>query len=1492
MSVNKKEQEMFRLTYAIDGKPCFAEMVAKGARLEGLFRPSMPHCTFDGWGEVPARMPAHDLTLEGHFTKEIFRVIFAAGVEQYGVFEMPAGCPVPLPPTPKREGCEFIRWEGFHGVMPAENRTFEAVFTPRVYRVTYAIDDTYFLHINCPCGEKFPVLPPPRKANHIFSGWSEIPEIMPAGDVTVTGHFEEQRFKLTRVVDGTVFSEEYLPHGAVIDKKAKPVQEGYYFSGWRKLPDTMPAHDVEVVASMYPARYRVDYVINGKIINSIYVPFGERIPTETVEEKTGKLFSGWEDLPPVMPAHDIAVHGTISSILYRLSFMVNGEEIDRREIAEGDPIPADVDLPPKAGQAFVGWEHAPETMPAHDLTLNAVYAAVQSRYVFMIDGKVYSDVTPAASEELVMPEPPKKRGKPFGGWSSAEQNPRTGVTTYYGSYSSATTHRVTYMLQDEVVGEETLRTGAKLHPPMPDEDETYEFLGWDELPLVMPPNDLVVYGTVRQLKYTLEFEVDGEIVYSMTMDAGQEIACPSLAAREGYTFAGWQDVPAVMPREDLTIHGSFRIRSHTVTYLLEGKEIYSATLKYGEPLVAPDLPEEEDSGRVFVGWVPDISAMPDRDVIISGAFSDTICLTDIYVDGIYRETIRLEVGKPPVMPNYPVIEGTKFIWQDVPAMVPPGRLEVHGGYVKNTYTVTYLCGDRVVGEERYPYGATLKPRVENPTSEDGPFLGWRDLPMTMPSRDLNVHAMFAERTYHVTFRLDGRVFYEADVPVGAPTPTPEVPEREGYHFDGWRNFVDVMPPYNFTAYGAYSRRTYHITYLCGDDVVEEQDYVSGAPIVAPPAPMREHCTFRTWEGLGTHMPTEDITVSARYIGENYRISFVIDGVLVFTDELEFGAKVEPFEPEKRGGVAFTGWHNMPVFMPAHEVIVTGSYEVKLFTVTYKVDGMIYRIDTYEAGEAILPPAAPEHEYETFVRWRNFAPVMPEYDFTCTAEYSVVYRHYSFVLDGEVLKEGQARKGEMLIVPEPPHRSGFAFAGWDGFTGYMPAEDVTYIGSYTADKFKVVYYLDDAYYCEEGYDEGDRIVPVDGPETEGYVFTGWSGLPNIMPSDDVVVRGHMKPIEYRLVYRTDGKKTVFDGYVPCGTPLGKVAAPEKFGYEFCGWSEEPETMPAHAFTINGNYRSTGEEFVQLSCTETSGFEKSSVRKAPPREPNAILFIAGEYVRIVVEGICYPVPIPTGKVAVRNGMITDEELLTDALRRIWRKYRLPKKVQVVVADSAKTDQFHTLPAEAAPLTREEIDRLFADCGKWEDSESTVIPLSKTETSARFLLSRLRTATRTAVENAFLKCGVSVTATRTMVGALVEYLQPNRKMERGKNQICLFYLPNAVIGILMIDGQVASVIRNKYPFDGRDWDVREYTEKIMYRMVREAHRAGTELPLRMIAVGGIDRTHVRSAEKCVAAYAKTAVEQIASDPHDKLFGGVAKWRRPQVVRLGYAHVENRTK
>ena len=89
----------------------------------------------------------------------------------------------------------------------------------------------------------------PEKEGYTFSGWSEVPATMPAGDITITGSFCVNYYTLTYMVDGEEYKTEQIAYGDSVVLIDAPVKENYIFSGWSGAPVIMPAEDVIITGS-------------------------------------------------------------------------------------------------------------------------------------------------------------------------------------------------------------------------------------------------------------------------------------------------------------------------------------------------------------------------------------------------------------------------------------------------------------------------------------------------------------------------------------------------------------------------------------------------------------------------------------------------------------------------------------------------------------------------------------------------------------------------------------------------------------------------------------------------------------------------------------------------------------------------------------------------------------------------------------------------------------------------------------------------------------------------------------------------------------------------------------------------------------------------------------------------------------------------------------------------------------------------------------------
>ena len=183
----------------------------------------------------------------------------------------------------------------------------------RLPEIDYIVDDKLYKKDYVIIGTKINPIKEPTKEGHTFSGWSEIPETMPANDVTVTGNFSINSYNLTYLVDENEYKTYVVKYGTIITPEAEPTKEGHTFLGWSEIPETMPANDVTIKGSFIVNKYKVTYIIDGEVFATDYVEYGSTIVPPTVSEKEGFTFDGWGDVPEKMPAHDITIFGNFTS---------------------------------------------------------------------------------------------------------------------------------------------------------------------------------------------------------------------------------------------------------------------------------------------------------------------------------------------------------------------------------------------------------------------------------------------------------------------------------------------------------------------------------------------------------------------------------------------------------------------------------------------------------------------------------------------------------------------------------------------------------------------------------------------------------------------------------------------------------------------------------------------------------------------------------------------------------------------------------------------------------------------------------------------------------------------------------------------------------------------------------------------------------------------------------------------------------------------------
>ena len=206
--------------------------------------------TFDGWYNGETKVTEittgtyGNMTLVAKWTADLYTISYnlADGVnspENPTSYTIESGLITLKEPT--RVGYTFVGWyNGEQLVTTIDSNTLEnisltAKWTVNSYKLTFDVDGN-LTEKNFKYGESVTAIENPTKVGHTFAGWSkELPETMPANDITVEAKWAINSYDITYDLAGGVNSPEnptsYTIESGLITLK-DPTRVGYTFVGW------------------------------------------------------------------------------------------------------------------------------------------------------------------------------------------------------------------------------------------------------------------------------------------------------------------------------------------------------------------------------------------------------------------------------------------------------------------------------------------------------------------------------------------------------------------------------------------------------------------------------------------------------------------------------------------------------------------------------------------------------------------------------------------------------------------------------------------------------------------------------------------------------------------------------------------------------------------------------------------------------------------------------------------------------------------------------------------------------------------------------------------------------------------------------------------------------------------------------------------------------------------------------------------------------------
>ena len=1103
-----------------------------------------------------------------------YNAIFNVDGVEYAKVPTKVGEQIVAPADPTKEGYTFAGWRPSVGVMGTADATFEAVFTAAgdtAYTVNTYVMGTDGVYgeptsdtLTGTTGSTATFVPETREGFTVDNEKSVLSgEIAADGSLVLKVFYSRNQYTLT--AEGVAHTFYY---GAAVSV-ADPVKEHYTFAGWEpELPETMPAHDVTVVAKW--TEDGADYTAYNAAVAAAQAKQGEenydkKYTAETraalaealANDVSGKKYSEQGIVDAATKAINDAV-AALELMTYTATFYVDGAVHATVQAKVGEQI-ALPEEPAKEGYVFTGWDPEVGVMGLEDVSFNAQFTAGAVSYkveTYEMDvngayGAATVKTVPATTGEAVSVTPDAREG-----FTVADNSILSGTVAADSSLVLKVYYsRNQYKLSVDGV-ESDVYFGAALEIADPAPREGYTFTGWNvEVPATMPAENLTLvsqwsendadytaYNAAVAAAQAKQGEENYDKKYTAETRAALAEALANDVSGKKYSEQGIVDAATKAINDAVA---ALELMTYTATFYVDGAVHATVTAKVGEQIVAPADPAKE--GYIFKGWDKEVGKMGVEDVSFNAEFEEatgiayTVETYTMDVNGNYgaAETKTL-YGTTGATVNADTTAAEGFTFDESADNVVSGEIAADGSLVLKVYFARNQYKLTVDGvESMVYYGAALE--FANPTKEHETFNGWNpELPETMPAHDVTVVSTWikddadyteyraarahaegivndSEYAYEATYTAESRAALDAALAIVVP---------EGLKYDE-QHIIDAAEKAINDAVLGLELMRYKVTYL-----------------------------------------NDDGSVFAEFDGDK--------GGLV-----SYRVPVPSENPTKEGYV-FTGWDpKIPENMPAHELTFTAQFSAG--EVTYTVETYVMGLDgEYGAAESMTVPATTGEEVSLIPEGRNgftvadnsvlSGTVLADGSLTLKIYYS--RNQYKLTVDGV---ESMVYFGAALEIADPAPREGYTFTGWNvEIPATMPAENLTLVSQWSENDADYTAYnaavaAAQAKQGEENYDRKytaetrAALAAVLAEDVSGKKYSEQGVVDAATQAiNDAVAALELETYTATFYVNGEVHATVT---AKVGEQIAAPADPIVDGYNFTGWDPEVGTMGIENVSFN-------------------------------------------------------------------------------------------------------------------------------------------------------------------------------------------------------------------------------------------------------------------------------------------------------------------------------------
>ena len=857
----------YRLTYYVDNDIVFSDSVAYGTPITPMEKPQKEGYTFDGWYDLPQTMPDHNVTVFGYFKVNSYQLSFTVDGKDYVQPRLVAfGKPITVPATkPRKEGYTFSAWSSLPDdrLMPAHDVVSEAQFTINVHELRWVVDGETLHKDSLPYGAPIEAWEVPVREGQTFSGWSSYPETMPDRDVTVVGSFDANTYTITYMVDGEVYQTVQAAYGSPLILIEEPVKEGYTFSGWGYYPATMPAENIIVSGSFSVNQYLLTIIFDGDTLTSQRIDYGTAITLPDVAERVG-VYVVWSGQCETMPAHDVTITGVYEYYEYELAYLVDGNLYQQFYLHYGDSI-TPIEEPAKTGYTFSGWSEMPAVMPDHDVHVTGSFTVNRHQITFVVDDEVLTTDSLNYHQRINLPTVMSPEGYQMEWENNPYFMPDSDLVVrgkhVLMPYMQKTIDRVLYYIALRDGWASVYRyEGSRTQLTIPD---SIEVAGLKIAVTGIADEAFRSHGDMTSVRMPNGLRRIGESAFSGCKSLQIESLPDSLVRIGKQAFRDcWGLTSLVIPDTCLYLEDEvflYCTRLTSVKFQRPVKELGNRLFQNCYNLSFVQLPAEMRavSEGMFLNCssLPVITLPDSLKVVGDKAFAGCGQLKTVYSNAVTLPQARDNVF------DDNLTGATLYVLPDLvddyAANEPWNRFGTISELRRST--LTYLVDGEPYATCPDVLAGTAIVAETAPQKEDRTFSGWRNLPQVMPTHDVTVTGAFA---YKITYIADGEERMTQTVYCGDDIQMPDRLRREGYTVTA-DSLPAVMPARDLRVTLTYTINSYVVTYVIEGEVFEQQTVEYGAAIPLPEAPQREGFDF-DWIDVPARMPAHDLVVEGAY----------------------------------------------------------------------------------------------------------------------------------------------------------------------------------------------------------------------------------------------------------------------------------------------------------------------------------------------------------------------------------------------------------------------------------------------------------------------------------------------------------------------------------------------------------------------------------------------------------------------------------------------------